>query len=53
MTNQIFKANQIIRDIAIVSTINNKAGLKYEGGQFIKYGDPTEVALKVVAEKLG
>lgn len=42
-----------MRDIAIVCALNNKANIIYEEGKFNKLGEPTEVALKVLAEKLG
>lgn len=42
-------------EMAAVCSLNNKASIKYdpETRAFTKYGDPTEVALKVVAEKIG
>jgi magnesium-transporting ATPase (P-type) len=43
----------ILKDIAIVSTLNNEAGLAYESNLFVKQGSPTEAAIKVFAEKLG
>jgi len=53
MTSDLFSKVQAIREIALVSTINNKAGLVYEEGKFNKIGEPTEAALKVASEKLG
>ena len=50
---QNYSQIKLIKDIAIVCAINNKAGLKYEHNDFIKIGEPTEAALKVLAEKLG
>lgn len=43
----------VLRDIAIVCSINNKSEIKHTGKEFIKYGEPTECALKVAAEKIG
>ena len=42
-----------MKDIATICAINNKAGIRYENGQYSKLGEPTEAALKVFAEKLG
>lgn len=53
MDTQKFNAVSLLRDIAVVATINNKSEIKFDHGSFTKYGDPTEVALKVAAEKLG
>lgn len=39
--------------MAVVCALNNKAGIRYENGQFQKLGEPTEAALKVAVEKLG
>ena len=43
----------MIRDIGIVCSLNNNAGIVYEDGKFNKRGEPTEAALKVFAKKLG
>lgn len=43
----------LLKDIAIVCGLNNKAGIRYEGDSFSKLGEPTEAALKVLTEKLG
>ena len=40
-------------DIAKVATVNNNSSIKFTEGEFTKYGAPTEVALKVLAEKIG
>ena len=53
LTKDLFKNSPVLRDIAIVSSLNNKAGLVYEDGKFNKQGEPTEAALKVFGEKLG
>jgi magnesium-transporting ATPase (P-type) len=45
--------NTVIRDIAIVCALNNKAGIVYDTDNFNKLGEPTEAALKVFAEKVG
>jgi magnesium-transporting ATPase (P-type) len=42
-----------MKEIATICAINNKAGVRYENGQYNKLGEPTEAALKVFAEKLG
>lgn len=52
-TSDIFAKNVVMREIATVCAINNKAGIRYEDGQYVKLGEPTEAALKVFAEKLG
>jgi Ca2+-transporting ATPase len=36
-----------------VSTLNNNSEIKCENGSFQRFGDPTEAALKVFAEKIG
>lgn len=43
----------LLLDIATVATVNNNSDIKHEAGNFTKYGAPTEVALKVLAEKIG
>lgn len=43
----------LLLDIAKVATVNNNSSIKYADGNFTKYGAPTEVALKVLAEKIG
>ena len=53
ITKDSFKNIPILRDIAVVCSLNNKAGLVYEDGKFNKQGEPTEAALKVFGEKLG
>mmetsp|Transcript_35606 Transcript_35606/g.34628 ORF Transcript_35606/g.34628 Transcript_35606/m.34628 type:complete len:248 (-) Transcript_35606:1294-2037(-) len=50
---QLFSEQAVLRDIAIVCSLNNKASLKFDGKQFQKYGEPTEAALRVIAEKIG
>jgi hypothetical protein len=53
MTPELFNKVQAIREIAIVCTLNNKSSIVFEEGKFAKQGEPTEAALKVIAEKLG
>lgn len=53
MTNEVFSNASPLRDIAIVCSLNNKSTIVFEEGKFNKQGEPTEVALKVFAEKLG
>lgn len=53
LTKDIFRNTPSLREIAIVCSLNNKAGLVYEDGKFNKQGEPTEAALKVFGEKLG
>jgi len=53
LNKDIYKNFPVLRDIAIVCSLNNKAGLVYEDGKFNKQGEPTEAALKVFGEKLG
>jgi hypothetical protein len=50
-----FESTPPLREMAVVCTFNNKAGLTYtsEGNTFSKIGEPTEAALRVAAEKLG
>lgn len=43
----------VIGDMATVCALNNKATIKFEEGKYTRMGDPTEAALKVVAEKIG
>lgn len=33
--------------------MNSKAEIRFENGQFVKLGEPTEAALRVAAEKIG
>ena len=53
MTNDLFTKTSILRDIAIVCSLNNKSSIVFDEGKFNKQGEPTEAALKVFAEKLG
>ena len=53
LTTDYFAKVPSVREIAIACTLNNKANLVYEEGKFNKQGEPTEAALKVLAEKLG
>lgn len=53
MTPDTFKNVPSLLDMALVCTLNNKAGIVYEEGKFNKNGEPTEAAFKVFAEKLG
>jgi Ca2+-transporting ATPase len=53
LNSQIFSSSPVLRDIAVVCSLNNKAGITFEDGKFNKLGEPTEAALKVFAEKLG
>ena len=53
LSNDLFNKTPVLRDIAVVCSLNNKAGLIYENGNFNKLGEPTEAALKVFSEKLG
>ncbi|KAJ1426607.1 hypothetical protein B484DRAFT_450624 [Ochromonadaceae sp. CCMP2298] len=39
--------------VSTVCTLCNEAQLEYRDGQFMRVGEPTEAALKVLAEKLG
>lgn len=48
-----FKSSASLRDFAVVCSLNNSAGIVFEGDKFNKQGEPTEAALKVFAEKLG
>ena len=45
-------AKQLFDKIASGCTINNRAQIKNENGQYVRVGDPTEAALKVIAEKM-
>lgn len=53
LTSDVLSRVSVIREMAIVSTLNNKAGIVYEDNKFAKQGEPTEAALKVFAEKVG
>jgi magnesium-transporting ATPase (P-type) len=53
LNNDIFRKVPAIKEIATVSTLNNKSNISYEDAKFVKQGEPTEAALKVAAEKLG
>jgi|LauGreDrversion4_2_1035121.scaffolds.fasta_scaffold54170_5 hypothetical protein len=53
MTSEIFSKTPLLKDIAIVCALNNVSNIYYSDGQFNRQGEPTEVALKVFAEKLG
>ena len=46
------KNEMLFRSLAVGCTINNNARIDHEGGDFRRAGEPTEAALKVVAEKL-
>jgi magnesium-transporting ATPase (P-type) len=48
-----YSKTTLLRDMAVISALNNKAGLRYENNEFQKLGEPTEAALKVAVEKLG
>lgn len=48
----VYKANRALRDIAVVCTLNNKSSIVYNENEFQRMGEPTEAALKVVAEKI-
>jgi P-type Ca2+ transporter type 2C len=51
--NQKKEYKNLLLDIATVSTINNHSDIKYDNENgFTKYGAPTEVALKVISEKI-
>lgn len=43
----------LLTKLAAVATVNNHGEIKIVDGEFTKYGAPTEVALKVLAEKIG
>jgi len=45
--------NPNYRHIAAVCTLNNRSRILFENGAFKMQGEPTEAALKVLAEKLG
>ena len=42
----------LFNDLAIGCTINNTARIDYENGKFRRVGEPTEAAMKVLAEKI-
>jgi Ca2+-transporting ATPase len=44
---------ELLTSLATVATVNNQSEIKFDEGDFQKYGAPTEVALKVMAEKIG
>ena len=41
------------KDIAAICSLCNDAQLEYKDGQYLRIGEPTEAALKVLVEKLG
>lgn len=41
------------KHLAAICGLNNRSRIVYEGNQFKIQGEPTEAALKVLAEKLG
>ena len=43
----------VLGDIAMVSSLCNEAQIEYRDGQYGRMGEPTEAALKVLAEKIG
>jgi magnesium-transporting ATPase (P-type) len=52
-SSDIYSKSVVMKDIATICALNNKAGVRYENGLYSKLGEPTEAALKVFAEKLG
>jgi P-type Ca2+ transporter type 2C len=51
---ELFAKSPVVRDLAIVCSLNNKAGIVYgSDNKFNKIGEPTEAALKVFSEKVG
>ena len=44
---------ELLIELATVATVNNHGKIKYNDGNFTKFGAPTEVALKVLSEKIG
>lgn len=53
LNSDIVERVSAIREMALVSTLNNKSDIVFEDGKFNKIGEPTEAALKVFAEKVG
>ena len=43
----------LLQDIAAISALCNDANLEFKDGQYSRVGEPTEAALKVLAEKIG
>ena len=43
----------LLQDIAAISALCNDARLEFKDGQYCRVGEPTEAALKVLAEKIG
>ncbi len=52
LNNELYEKTEVLKEMAIVCSINNKADLVFDGTKFGKLGDPTEAALKVASEKL-
>ena len=52
-SSDLYKKNDVLKEIATVCALNNKSGIMYVDGQYTKLGESTEAALKVFAEKLG
>jgi magnesium-transporting ATPase (P-type) len=52
LMNAIKKDKSLYESFATVCTLNNTANVLYKDGNFKRVGDPTECALKVLAEKL-
>lgn len=53
MIQKNFDENINFKHLAAVCGLNNRSRIVYEGNQFKIQGEPTEAALKVLAEKLG
>lgn len=53
MTQKNFDENQNYKHLAAVCGLNNRSKILFEDNQFKIQGEPTEAALKVLAEKLG
>jgi Ca2+-transporting ATPase len=52
MSAELFSKVDAIKEIASICSLNNNASIVYDKG-FQKMGEPTEAAMKVLAEKLG
>ena len=52
-SEQKFASSASFKHFAMVCSTNNRSTIGFEDGSFKKYGEPTEAAMKVLAEKMG
>jgi Ca2+-transporting ATPase len=49
----VYNANKNFENLALVCAVNNRSRLVYQDDKFGIQGEPTEAAMKVLAEKMG